>query len=65
MSMFGGSSGGWALSSESDPRWNCSGKAKCLMFSAGLPEECEKKIAELEEKYGEKPKDLEFSGMKD
>jgi hypothetical protein len=55
--------GSWWVISESDPRWNCDGRGFVGGFM--VPEEAEKAIKEMEEKYGKRPDDLEFGYMKD
>jgi len=59
------SSGSWWLSSESNPKWNCSGDTKfCGGFT--MPDECTNKIEKLKEILKEEPpKDLEWGYMKD
>jgi hypothetical protein len=64
MSMFGPKEGSWYFHSDTDPRWNCSGRGY-LLFSAGLPDEAKTKLEELKKLYGEPPEDLEWGGMKD
>jgi hypothetical protein len=55
--------GEWWLYSDSDRRWNVSGKADVGGFV--MPKECEEKIKELEKIYGPKPSDLTWNYMKD
>ncbi len=58
------SSGSWALSSKSNPKWNCSGTTSfCDGFT--MPDECKAKITQLTKTLGKPPKDLEWSYMKD
>jgi hypothetical protein len=63
MSMFGSRCGTWWLSSESDSRWNRSGKADVGGFAMGL--DARKVLEELKSLYGEPPDDLEHGYMKD
>jgi hypothetical protein len=63
--MFGIKSGSWWLSSESDPRWNCDGRAEYLAFTAGTPSEVTDRIEALRKTLGEPPADLEYRAMKD
>jgi len=63
--MFGPKPGSWTVSSESDPRWNGSGRTEAMLFSAGLPQEVKDYIAEKTEELGDPPDDLEWFGMKD
>jgi hypothetical protein len=62
-SPFHPKEGSWWLRSKKDPRWNCSGRAD--VGGLVMPYECEKKLEELKEKYGEPPEDLEWGYMKD
>lgn len=55
--------GSWWLRSNSDPRWNCDGRAYVGGFV--MPPECQAKIDELKLTLGEPPKDLEWGYMKD
>ncbi len=58
--------GTWWLKSESDPRWNCSGRDNVGMFMT--VEACPPALLELKKKtkeLGIAPKDLEFGYMKD
>lgn len=65
MSMFGGpKEGTWTISSESDPKWNKSGRASWLCC-AGIHPDAEKWIQECEKKYGKQPKDLSYGFWKD
>lgn len=64
MNMFGPKMGTWWVHSETDPRWNKSGKAYGLVCSGG-PEEMQDWIDECKEKYGEPPEDGECGFMKD
>jgi hypothetical protein len=63
--MFGPKSGSWWVRSKKDPRWNGGGSTESLMFSSGPPPEVEAHIRSMVGKYGKKPKDLEWGGMKD
>jgi hypothetical protein len=49
--------GWWYLHSKKDPRWNASGRAMVGLFAT--PKEAEQKIAELTERFGQPPDDLE------
>ena len=65
MSGFGprfGEDGSWWLTSKSDPRWNCEGHD--WVGGGFMPEECRKKLAELEKKFGKQPKDLKWGYYK-
>ena len=62
--MFGPKSGTWGVSSKLDPRWNKSDK-KDWLCTLGRPPEAEAWLKECEEKFGEYPKDLEYSFFKD
>ena len=55
--------GSWWLTSKSDPRWNCHGRAKV----GGLvePKECVAARARLVAELGPEPEDLEWGYMKD
>lgn len=64
MAMFGPRMGTWEVHSESDPRWNKSGRAKGLC-SAGGPQEMKDWVAECLEKLGEPPDDAVMSFEKD
>ncbi len=63
----------WALYSKTDPRWDCNGYIKEPIPIAWddeglpipLPDIVQKKLKELTKKYKVKPKDLEYSCMKD
>jgi hypothetical protein len=55
--------GSWWIRSESDPRWNRSGRGQVGMFM--VPAEAEAEKASLEARYGPPPEDLEFGYMKD
>lgn len=64
MSMFFRPQGGsWSLSSESDPRWNCSGESDNVGGFVRA-QEAEEKLQRLTEKYGLPLSDLEYSAMK-
>jgi len=58
------SKGSWWLNSETDPRWNTSGTAKCCGGFAE-PIECKAAREQLEKKLGKPPEDLEWGYMKD
>jgi len=64
MSMFGPKMGSWSVHSESDPRWNKSGRGYGLVTSGG-PREMQEWIDECIEKYGDPPEDATRSFMKD
>jgi hypothetical protein len=51
--------GRWYLKSESDPRWDESGVA--LVGGFTMCPECEAALENLKKKFGEPPKDLEWS----
>ncbi len=56
----------WALSSKTDPRWDCNGYIEAsISITEGLPNVVQKKIDVLTKKYKVKPKDLEYFCMKD
>lgn len=55
--------GSWWLSSKSDSRWDCSGKAEHV-GSFSKPDELEVKIQELTEKFGTPPDDCKWGYMK-
>ena len=57
------SEGTWYIRSESDERWNVSGRAHVGGFM--MPPEIEQKLEELKEKYGNPPSDCEWGYMKD
>lgn len=59
--------GSWALSSESDPRWNCSGRGQIISAWSGMPEEARHALKNLRKRYGKKnqPKDLMIHCYKD
>lgn len=57
------SEGTWYIRSESDERWNASGRAHVGGFM--MPPEIEKKLEELKKKYGNPPQDCEWGYMKD
>ena len=58
------SEGSWSLTSEKDPRWNCTGRGY-IMVCTGYAEGVDAKIEELKKLYGEPPDDLNLSAMKD
>ena len=62
MGMFG-SEGSWSLSSDTDPRWNCSGRGFISICSRASSADA--KIEEMEKKFGEMPDDLTYDCMKD
>jgi hypothetical protein len=55
--------GTWWVRSESDPRWNASGRAKVGMY--GKPDAVDIKVAEMVALLGDPPDDLEWGYMKD
>ena len=59
-----GGQGSWNLYSQSDPRWNCSGRGHIIVM-AGMHPDAEAKLDELKEKLGSPPSDLRYSCMKD
>ena len=63
-SMFGARIGTWLVSSTIDSRWNNRGRGFGLVVSGG-PDEMQQWIDQCEKEYGDKPKDLERSFMKD
>jgi len=63
MSMFGPRMGTWSVYSESDSRWNKSGRAAGLVCTGG-PQEMRDWIKECREKYGSPPDDAVMSFMK-
>lgn len=58
MGMFGLREETWWLSSKIDKKWDFSGRCCCGGFV--MPKECEDKLEELKQKYGEPPEDLEW-----
>lgn len=56
MVMFGPKMGTWMVKSESDPRWNKTGRGYGLISSGG-PKEMQDWIKYCKENYGEPPKD--------
>lgn len=64
MSIFGPRMGSWRVYSETDPRWNKSGRAEGLVTSGGPPE-MQEWIDECIEKYGDPPDDAKQSFYKD
>lgn len=66
MGILGGiiRDGSWWVTSETDPRWNCSGRG----FVGGLmcPGNAKDEIDRIKEELGEEPpEDLSFGYMKD
>lgn len=55
--------GSWWIRSKIDPRWNAEGKGIVGGFT--IPRECQQKIDQLKEKFGDPPKDLSWEYMKD
>jgi len=56
--------GEWWLSSETDPRWNCSGRDYVGGFE--MPAKASEALEEKKKEFGvEPPEDLEFGYMKD
>ena len=64
MSIFGPKIGSWSVHSESDPRWNKSGRASGLVCDDGPPD-MKAWIEKCKKKYGEPPADCFKSFMKD
>lgn len=62
--MFEPRMGTWGVQSEVDPRWNKSGRAEGLVCCGG-PNEIQTWIEECKAKYGDPPKDLTTSFLKD
>lgn len=63
MSMFGPREGSWDICSESDPRWNASGRAMVGGFNK--PNEADQAIRDKEKILGKPPEDLEWGYFKD
>ena len=55
--------GDWWLKSKSDPRWNSHGRG--LVGGFVIPDNCKKKLEELEKELGNPPPDLRWNYMKD
>jgi len=55
--------GTWWIRSESDPRWNTSGRADVGLFTK--PSQLEERMKTLQQKLGEPPSDLEWGYEKD
>jgi hypothetical protein len=62
-SMFGPRPGTWWIRSESDSRWNSSGRARVGGFAK--PQEVDEEVKRLKKTLGEPPQDLEWGYMKD
>lgn len=54
----------WTLESKTDARWNAQGRTSQLNMLS-MPMECYDKLAELREKLGQQPDDLEIILEKD
>ena len=55
--------GSWWVKSQSDPRWNKTGRGKVGSFM--IPSGAEARINKCEKEFGVKPEDLEYGYMKD
>ena len=55
--------GSWWMHSEKDPRWNATGRG--FVGGMAMPEECRKKLGELQAEFGEPPDDVEWGYLKD
>lgn len=65
MGMFGGiREGSWSIRSESDSRWNKSGRA-VWACSGGIHPDADSWVKQCEKKYGKQPDDLTYSFWKD
>lgn len=64
MSIFGPKMGTWTVHSNTDKRWNKSGRAYGLVCSGG-PQEMHDWIEKCKEKYGNPPEDCTMSFWKD
>lgn len=53
----------WYIRSESDERWNVSGRG--WVGGLVMPDELEEKLIELKEQYGNPPRDCEWGYYKD
>ena len=62
--MFGTKMGTWAIRSNTDSRWNNSGRSTGLVVYDG-PTEMKDWIKSCKEKYGKPPEDLTWSFIKD
>lgn len=62
--MFGGE-GSWWISSESDPRWNKSGRDFISGIHGPAKIDLYEEIKKMSKKLGKKPKDLNIGWMKD
>lgn len=63
MSMGGPKPGTWHFHSDTDSRWNCSGRSYVGGFV--MPSECKDKLEVLKVKLGDPPEDLTWGYMKD
>lgn len=65
LSIFGPKPGTWSLDSESDPRWNCSGRC-CSLCCLGIPKEAKEALETLKKQlHKDPPEDLYWSFYKD
>lgn len=64
MSMFGPKMGTWTVHSETDPRWNKTGRGRGYACDGG-PQEMKDWIKECREKYGKPPEDATQEFWKD
>lgn len=64
MNMFGPKMGTWDVRSNSDPRWNKSGRDEGLACLGG-PDSMKAWIEDCKAKYGAPPKDATMSFIKD
>jgi hypothetical protein len=55
--------GVWMFSSKTDPRWDCDGKG--FVSFGSICGKAQDKLQKLKKKYGEPPKDLEYTFEKD
>lgn len=62
--MFGPKMGTWTVHSDSDPKWNKSGRAVGLVCLDG-PDDMHAWIKECHEKFGKCPADCTYSFFKD
>lgn len=62
--MFGPKMGSWSVHSDSDPRWNKSGRGLGLVTTGG-PEEMQQWLEECRKNFGEPPEDATQSFYKD
>jgi hypothetical protein len=64
MNIFGPRMGTWYVSSQSDPRWNNSGRASGLVTEDG-PQAMKDWIEQCRRNFGEPPEDAVKGFMKD